>query len=434
MASTNVETFAAELRVPAEVLLEQLRAAGVDKKTPSDPLSEADKERLLSALRASHGGGGENAPRRQKITVVRKQTSEIKQADSTGKARTIQVEVRRKRTFVKRDGTPGNVPAAAAPEPVAAPVAPPPPVKSANSVIDEEQRRLREEEARRQKELMERQARELREKTARLERDRQRENEAMAEASRREEAARAEQERLAKMQADAEREAEAVRAMQRKMREEAGAAAAASAAARDQERKQAEEKAAAEAAERAAKQEAARVAAEEAAAAARKAKEEADATAAARRRAEAEVAAINRLLEASRRPPPPPPPPPETILGAVEPLASVGQAEHLPNELPPSKPVPGAAPPPPGALANNDAEMLSDEDTPAPGPRISRPKYDFSQNIDARAEEIERQSPQERAKKTIFRVQVSAVHDRPTALALKEKLLALNAQYRIRPS
>ncbi len=252
MASTNVETFAAELRVPAEVLLEQLRAAGVDKKTPSDPLSEADKERLLSALRASHGGGGENAPRRQKITVVRKQTSEIKQADSTGKARTIQVEVRRKRTFVKRDGTPGNAPAAAAPEPVATPVAPPPPVKSANSVIDEEQRRLREEEARRQKELMERQARELREKTARLERDRQRENEAIAEASRREEAARAEQERLAKMQADAEREAEAARAMQRKMREEAGAAAAASAAARAQERQQAREKAAADAAARAA--------------------------------------------------------------------------------------------------------------------------------------------------------------------------------------
>ena len=88
MASTNVETFAAELKVPAEVLLEQLRAAGVDKKNPADPLSEADKERLLSALRASHGGGGDG-PRRQKITVVRKQTSEIKQADATGKARTI---------------------------------------------------------------------------------------------------------------------------------------------------------------------------------------------------------------------------------------------------------------------------------------------------------------------------------------------------------
>ena len=126
------------------------------------------------------------------------------------------------------------------------------------------------------------------------------------------------------MQADAEREAEAVRAMQRKMREEAGAAAAASAAARDQERKQAEEKAAAEAAERAAKQEAARVAAEEAAAAARKAKEEADATAAARRRAEAEVAAINRLLEASRRPPPPPPPPAPP---AAQPAPAAGAAK-----------------------------------------------------------------------------------------------------------
>ena len=328
MASTNVETFAAELRVPAEVLLEQLRAAGVDKKTPSDPLSEADKERLLSALRASHGGGGDG-PRRQKITVVRKQTSEIKQADATGKARTIQVEVRRKRTFVKRDGSApaaAGTPASAAPaapviEPVAPPPPPPPVVQSSNSVIDEEQRRLREAEARRQKELMERQARELREKQARLERDRQRENEAVAEATRREQAAQAEQERLAKMQADAQREAEAARAMQRKMREEAGASAAAAQAARDQERKAAEEKAQAEAAQRAAQQEAARKAAEEAAEAARKAKEEAAASAEARRRAEAEVAAINRLLDKARRPPPPPPPPAPP---AAQPAAAAG--------------------------------------------------------------------------------------------------------------
>ena len=328
MASTNVETFAAELKVPAEVLLEQLRAAGVDKKNPADPLSEADKERLLSALRASHGGGGDG-PRRQKITVVRKQTSEIKQADATGKARTIQVEVRRKRTFVKRDGSApaaAGTPASAAPaapviEPVAPPPPPPPVVQSSNSVIDEEQRRLREAEARRQKELMERQARELREKQARLERDRQRENEAVAEATRREQAAQAEQERLAKMQADAQREAEAARAMQRKMREEAGASAAAAQAARDQERKAAEEKAQAEAAQRAAQQEAARKAAEEAAEAARKAKEEAAASAEARRRAEAEVAAINRLLDKARRPPPPPPPPAPP---AAQPAAAAG--------------------------------------------------------------------------------------------------------------
>ena len=332
MASTNVETFAAELKVPAEVLLEQLRAAGVDKKNPADPLSEADKERLLSALRASHGGGGDG-PRRQKITVVRKQTSEIKQADATGKARTIQVEVRRKRTFVKRDGSApaaAGTPASAAPaapviEPVAPPPPPPPVVQSSNSVIDEEQRRLREAEARRQKELMERQARELREKQARLERDRQRENEAVAEATRREQAAQAEQERLAKMQADAQREAEAARAMQRKMREEAGASAAAVQAARDQERKAAEEKAQAEAAQRAAQQEAARKAAEEAAEAARKAKEEAAASAEARRRAEAEVAAINRLLDKARRPPPPPPPPAPP---AAQPAAAAGDRDR----------------------------------------------------------------------------------------------------------
>ena len=58
MPSTNVETFAAELKVPPEVLLEQLRAAGVTKGSAADALSEADKEQLLSALRAAHGGGG----------------------------------------------------------------------------------------------------------------------------------------------------------------------------------------------------------------------------------------------------------------------------------------------------------------------------------------------------------------------------------------
>ncbi|MDO4905188.1 MAG: translation initiation factor IF-2 [Lautropia sp.] len=303
MASTNVETFAAELKLPAEVLLEQLRAAGVDKKHPSDSLTESDKERLLSALRASHGGA--ETQKRQKITVVRKQTSEIKQADATGKARTIQVEVRRKRTFVKRDAAaavPGSPAAATGAVPVAAQVPAAPPVPSASSVIDEEQRRRREQEARRQQELMERQARELREKTARLERDRLRENEATAEATRKEQQARAEKDRLARMQAEAEREAAAARELQRKMREQQGA----DQAAREAERKAAEEKAAAE---RVAAEEAARAAAAQAADAARRAKEEADASAAARRRAEAEVAAINRLLEASRRPPPPPPPP-----------------------------------------------------------------------------------------------------------------------------
>ena len=74
MDSTNVARFAAELKVPAEVLLEQLRDAGVLKSSPEDSLTEADKEQLLAALRRAHGGEG--GPKK-KITLTRKQTSEI---------------------------------------------------------------------------------------------------------------------------------------------------------------------------------------------------------------------------------------------------------------------------------------------------------------------------------------------------------------------
>ena len=158
MPSNNVAQFAAELKVPAAVLLEQLRAAGVEKSTADDALSENDKAQLLDALRRSHGA---QDVEKKKITLTRKQTSEIKQADGSGKARTIQVEVRKKRVFVKRDETPEVVPVAVVVEEVA-------PV----SVIDETERKAREEEARRQAELIARQAAEAREKQERLERER----------------------------------------------------------------------------------------------------------------------------------------------------------------------------------------------------------------------------------------------------------------------
>ncbi len=126
MSSTTVAEFAAELKKPTDTLLEQLKSAGVPKASPADPLSDADKQKLLGYLQASHGTA---SPERKKITLVKKSTSEIKQADSTGKARTIQVEVRKKRVFVKRDAAPGEAePAEVAAEPVAPPpVVPPPP-------------------------------------------------------------------------------------------------------------------------------------------------------------------------------------------------------------------------------------------------------------------------------------------------------------------
>ena len=150
--SNTVAQFANELKVPPTLLLEQLRAAGVDKQADSDDLSEDDKARLLGSLRKAHGGEGSE---KKKITLTRKQTSEIKQADGTGKARTIQVEVRKKRVFVKRDD--------AAPE--AEPPAP------AAPVIDEAEFAKREEEARRAAELVARQMAEASERAERAQRE-----------------------------------------------------------------------------------------------------------------------------------------------------------------------------------------------------------------------------------------------------------------------
>ncbi|MDP2134207.1 MAG: translation initiation factor IF-2, partial [Sulfuritalea sp.] len=174
----------------------------------NDTLSEQDKTRLLDYLRKSHG---DTAPK-AKITLTRKQTSEIRASDSTGKARTIQVEVRKKRVFVKRDASelaaeaaaeaavdvpvetmaeaPVEAPviepvAAAAPEPTPVPeaapvvveapvVEPEAPVVAAapaaavpRSFIDPQQQALREAESKRQGKLSAIQAAEFREKTER---------------------------------------------------------------------------------------------------------------------------------------------------------------------------------------------------------------------------------------------------------------------------
>ena len=152
MASNNVAQFATELKMPADLLLTQLQSAGVQKNSTDDALSKEDKDRLLEHLRRSHGAVPDSE--KKKITLTRKETTEIKQADATGKSRTIQVEVRKKRTFVKRDDPVAEVPAA----PVA-PVAP---------VIDEAEQARRIEEARRQAELIARQEAELIEKQERL--------------------------------------------------------------------------------------------------------------------------------------------------------------------------------------------------------------------------------------------------------------------------
>ncbi|MGA0825171.1 MAG: translation initiation factor IF-2 N-terminal domain-containing protein, partial [Burkholderiaceae bacterium] len=139
MATSRVETFASELKLDVDVLLEQLKTAGVDKSSGADLISESDKEKLLEALRKAHGGVGD-APRR-KITITKRQTSEIRQADPSGKSRTIQVEVRKKRVFVKRDEQESTEK----------------PAVDAAPVLSEEEIQEREAEALRQRALLERQ-------------------------------------------------------------------------------------------------------------------------------------------------------------------------------------------------------------------------------------------------------------------------------------
>jgi translation initiation factor IF-2 len=221
MASTNVAQFATELKMPADVLLTQLRSAGVEKSSASDPLSKDDKDKLLNHLRRSHGAA--EPTEKKKITLTRKETTEIKQADATGKTRSIQVEVRKKRTFVQRDDV---APAA----PAAAPAAP---------VVDAAELARREEEARRQSELIARQEAELREKQERL---------AKLEAEKDAEAKAAEEEAKRRAAEDAKRHADAV----------ASAATEEAKKAADDEARRVAEQAVKEAAERAAANERAR--------------------------------------------------------------------------------------------------------------------------------------------------------------------------------
>nr|WP_296015202.1 translation initiation factor IF-2 [uncultured Acidovorax sp.] len=252
MSSNTVAEFATELKKSPEILLDQLKAAGVGKAAPSDALTESDKQKLLAYLQASHGTASAD---RKKITLVKKSTSEIKQADATGKARTIQVEVRKKRTFIQRDEGAEAVSETReqAPE------------QAAPSSEDLELAR-REEEARRQAELIRRQEAELAEKRAEREAREKREREA--------------EERAAAYAAqEAERKAQASAVKQEATREQAAEAAARAAA-----QAEAREKAAAESKARS-EEEAARAA-------------DLDAR---RRKAEAEAAAIRSMMATPKK-------------------------------------------------------------------------------------------------------------------------------------
>ncbi|WP_409269305.1 translation initiation factor IF-2 [Massilia sp. BHUDP2] len=255
MASNNVAQFATELKMPADLLLTQLRSAGVEKSSTSDPLSKDDKDKLLNHLRRTHGAT--ETGEKKKITVTRKETTEIKQADASGKSRTIQVEVRKKRTFVQRDD-----------------LVTPKAAEAAAPVVDAAEQVRRDEDARRQAELIARQEADLREK----------------------------QERLAKLEAEEAAQAKAAeeqakRDAAEKAKREAAEAAAAAKAAASAPAPAAPVSAAAEEAAQAAAAEAKKRAEE----AAKEAAERAAATERARKAVADEVAQIKLMMSQPRR-------------------------------------------------------------------------------------------------------------------------------------
>ncbi len=178
MGKMNVAQFASELGLPVSLLLEQLQAAGVAKQHEDDPVSEQDKSQLLAHLRNAHGSG------KNKITLLRRETTAIRKSDGAGRSRTIQVEVRKKRTVASAEPNLSDVPVApivaVAPlveplpvveapvvaEAIVAPVSAPAPspapvVKPVIRVLDEQQIQVRHAEAAAQAELAARQAAEV---------------------------------------------------------------------------------------------------------------------------------------------------------------------------------------------------------------------------------------------------------------------------------
>ncbi|MEF9995298.1 MAG: translation initiation factor IF-2 [Burkholderiaceae bacterium] len=288
MSSNTVSQFAQELKLPARLLLEQLQAAGVSKQSESDVLSEDDKSRLLASLRKAHGAP--EAAEKRKITLTRKETSAIKQADATGKARTIQVEVRKKRVFVKReDGSPveGESLSELAQNAPAVPA------------IDEVELAKREDEAKRAAELIARQAAEAKERAERAQRELEAARKVEEDARKAEEAAQAaaaaQAEAKAKAAAPAEVEAPAEQVAaeaEKRATADAGKRAAADADKRAVAAAEAREVAARE---EATKTEAERQKAEQAASDAQAAR------ARARKAAEAEAAAIREMMAAPKK-------------------------------------------------------------------------------------------------------------------------------------
>jgi len=142
MATTTVKILAEELKRSTDNVLEQLRSIGIEKKVVTDTLTDKEKKALLDHIDKTPATT--DASGRKKITLTKRETSEIRQSDAAGRTRTVQVEVRKKRVLVKSDNLPAEE---VAPEKVV-------PVEAVKPILDEQELAKREAEASRQAQLL----------------------------------------------------------------------------------------------------------------------------------------------------------------------------------------------------------------------------------------------------------------------------------------
>ena len=122
MADTTVAQLAELVGTPAEKLLKQMTDAGLPQKAAGDSVTDSEKATLLAHLKKAHGQAGEAEPTR--VTLKRKTNTTLKLGGGRG-GKTVAVEVRKKRTYVRRDAAETEAPEAPVEEPrVETPVEP----------------------------------------------------------------------------------------------------------------------------------------------------------------------------------------------------------------------------------------------------------------------------------------------------------------------
>ncbi|QJD30474.1 translation initiation factor IF-2 [Methylococcus geothermalis] len=146
MSDVTVRQLAGIVGIPLDRLLHQLGDAGLHISDADDVLSDAEKMKLLNHLRQSHGKVQESVTEPKRVTLQRRSVTELKQGTVPGKgAKTISVEVRKKRTYVKRSELPETSERLSEAE------------QARRALEEQQQRELAEQEARRQQEELRRQ-------------------------------------------------------------------------------------------------------------------------------------------------------------------------------------------------------------------------------------------------------------------------------------